>query len=322
MISKEKLDKFMKINNKDRILLIISVVVFIFIFSMTTAPIGFESGKIITIEKGDSILEAAETLKEHHIIRSRTLFSALVILSRESVIEGDYFFHRPINIFQTINRISSGSYNIPTKQVFFYEGMTVEQMAYRLKEEFPNIDINTFLELTEGKEGYLFPDTYKFPQNITAETAAEIMMDNFNKQIEEHSDVIDQSQYSLEEIIIMASIVEREADATSRQEVADILWGRIEIGMALQVDAPFVYVKGKGSFDLTKDDLKEDDPYNTYVNTGLTPTPISNPGIESILAAASPKETPYLYFLTGRDGNMYYAETFEGHKRNRELYLN
>jgi UPF0755 protein len=321
-MNSEKLNKFIRVNNRDRVLLIFSIIIFIFIFSTTTAPVDFESGKIITIEKGDSILGAAETLKENNIIRSKSLFSTLVIISGESVIEGDYFFHKPINVFQTISRISSGSYNIPTKQVIFYEGMTVNQIAERMKEQFPNFDATTFLELTKDKEGYLFPDTYKFPQNVTAETAAKAMLDNFNKQIEKHSEIIKSSGFSLEEIIIMASIVEREATHDSRQEVADILWGRIEAGMALQVDAPFVYTKGKGSFDLTKDDLAEEDPYNTYVNTGLTPTPISNPGIESILAAAQPKETPYVFFLTGADGKMYYAKNFEEHKRNRVLYLN
>lgn len=120
----------------------------------------------------------------------------------------------------------------------------------------------------------------------------------------------------------MASIIEGEADKDSKQAVSNILWKRIKLDMALQVDAPFVYSIGKGTFDLSNGDLKDkENPYNTYVNKGLPPTPISNPGLESLKAAATPAETPYLYFLTGHDGNMYYAETFEGHKKNRKLHL-
>jgi UPF0755 protein len=320
--SLEKLQEFTKIRDRSRFWIILTMFLFIFILTMTAPPANFQSGKIITIEKGDSIVKASNILKDNDIIQSRTMFSTLIILTGNHVIEGDYFFHKPINIFEVMNRISSGSYNIPTKQIVFYEGMTSVQIANSLKEIFPSVDATKFLELAEGKEGYLFPDTYIFPQNVTAETVFENMINNFEKQIEEHSGIIESSPFSLEEIVIMASIVEREATHDTRQEVADVLWKRIEIGMALQVDAPFVYTLGKGSFDLTKAELAdENDPYNTYVNTGLTPTPIANPGIDSILAAAQPRDTEYLYFLTGYDGHMYFAEDFEGHKRNRELYL-
>ena len=120
----------------------------------------------------------------------------------------------------------------------------------------------------------------------------------------------------------MASIIEGEADSYSRQEVADILWKRIDEDMPLQVDATFVYSIGKSTFDLTLNDLRnEDNPYNSYVFRGLPPTPINNPGIKAIRSAARQNDTPYLFFLTGRDGNMYYASTFEAHKNNRRLYL-
>lgn len=308
--------------NKLSILIVVVLLFFMWALSLTTPPTNFGSGKIITIHEGESVKGAAEILKNADIIRSSSVFTTSILFSDGKVIAGDYFFHKPINVFKVINRISNGSYNIPTQQVFFYEGMTVEQMAIRLKDLLPNFDVITFLELAEKSEGYLFPDTYTFPQNISAENVIKAMRDNFNKQIEKHSEIIGSSKYSLDEIVIMASIVEREATSDSKQDVADILWNRIEIDMALQVDAPFVYVIGKGSADLTKEDLQEDNPYNTYVNKGLTPTAISNPGIEAILAAANPRETNRLFFLTGSDGKMYYAEDFEEHKRNKSLYLN
>ena len=92
--------------------------------------------------------------------------------------------------------------------------------------------------------------------------------------------------------------------------------------MPLQVDAVFPYINGKNTYTLTLDDLKIDSPYNTYKYKGLPVGPIANPGIEAIKAAVTPEESPYLYYLSDRNGNMYYAENFEEHKKNKRLYLN
>ncbi len=91
--------------------------------------------------------------------------------------------------------------------------------------------------------------------------------------------------------------------------------------MALQVDTAFIYVNGKTTEDLTLADLAIKSPYNTYVNRGLTPTPISNPGLDSIMAAITPIKTPYLYFLTDADGVMHYAATLKEHAANKQKYL-
>jgi UPF0755 protein len=91
--------------------------------------------------------------------------------------------------------------------------------------------------------------------------------------------------------------------------------------MPLQVDAAFVYVNGKNTFELTLDDLKIDSPYNTYLYAGLPPGPIANPGLNSIRAAVHPVSSQYVYFLTGKDGNMYYSRTFEEHVANKHKYL-
>ena len=127
----------------------------------------------------------------------------------------------------------------------------------------------------------------------------------------------------MNEVIIMASIIEDEANGTleSKRIVSGILWKRLRLEMPLQVDAPFQYYNGKNSYTLTKEDLKEDHEYNTYTNKGLPPTAITNPGIDSIRAAITPTKTDYLYFLSDKKGNMYYAKNFEEHKINRELYL-
>jgi len=276
---------------------------------------------MITIEKGETVKGAATILRENKIIRSSVLFNILIAVGGNHVVEGDYFFYTPINIFQVFNRVSSGSYEIPTQSVTLFEGMTSEQMTESLKEVFPNFDATGFLTLAEEKEGYLFPDTYEFPTNVSPEKVIETLEENFNLKVEENRETIEESKYSLEEIIIMASIIEKEASRDTIQEISNILWKRIEIGMPLQVDAPFVYAINKSTFELTLDDLKEDHEYNTYTNKGLTPTAISNPGLEAMLAAAHPEKTSHLYFLTGSNGVMYFATNFESHKRNKALYL-
>jgi UPF0755 protein len=120
----------------------------------------------------------------------------------------------------------------------------------------------------------------------------------------------------------MASILEGEARLLeTRRIVAGILWKRISLGMPLQVDTTFKYELGKTTFDLTTEDLKADSAYNSYTRLGLPPTPVSNPGIESILAAVTPIKTNYLYFLTDKKGEMHYATTHEGHVANKFKYL-
>ena len=120
----------------------------------------------------------------------------------------------------------------------------------------------------------------------------------------------------------MASLLEEEARQTpTRRTVAGILWKRLDLGMPLQVDATLRYLLGKSSHELTREDLEYDSPYNTYKDAGLPPGPISNPGLDAILAALRPVETAYLYFLTDSEGNIHYARTFEEHVANKAMYL-
>jgi UPF0755 protein len=310
------------LEHKRQVLILSAVIFLVGAISLIVSPRNFPIGKIISIKEGQGISSVGKMLENENIIRSSFVFNIVNIINNSHVIEGDYLFPKKINLFEVISKINKGSYEIPTVKITFYEGMNVKEMAEILEKNLLNFDANRFIEIAAPKEGYLFPDTYEFRRNVTPEKVVEILNENFNNQIKKNEDKLSESKYTLEEIVIMASIVEKEADLKNRQEVANILWGRYEIGMALQVDAPFVYYINKNSFELTIENLRDDHPYNTYTRTGLTQTPIGNPGIDTILASAFPKPTPYVYFLTGLDGNFYFAETFEQHKRNKELYLN
>jgi len=318
----QKIKLFLTVKKQIIIALVFLVLFSSFIFWISTPPKNFQSGFIVDIEEGETIKTVALKLKENNIIKSEIFFSVLIEMSRSHVVVGRYIFKNPENLFTIVRKIARGNYGSTMIQVTFFEGMTVKEMAKAIKYYFPNFNENEFIELARGKEGYLFPDTYKISDLMTPRQVIKILEDNFDNHIAEIDDLIKNSKYSLSEIIIMASIVEKEATADSRQEVANILWNRYENNFPLQVDAPFVYSIGRGTFSLTKEDLKSDDPFNTYINRGLVPSPISNPGLDSIKAAAQPQETKYFYFLTGKDGKMYYAKTFEEHKKNRLRYLN
>jgi UPF0755 protein len=149
-----------------------------------------------------------------------------------------------------------------------------------------------------------------------------ILKDNFNKKIDNLSNKIKSSGKTLKDIVIMASIIEKESNGDDdRVAISSILWKRIENKMPLQVDATFLFLIGKESSELTRADLGLKSPYNTYINKGLPPGPISNPGIETLTAAMSPVKTQYLFYLHDKDGVVHYAKTFEEHKKNKQKYL-
>lgn len=308
--------------SKKTIAALLFIVIVVLLLLSALSPRNFAPGTIVEVEKGESIRSVSSDLKNKNIIKSKTLFNLYIQLSRRSIIaSGEYLFDQPSSVFSVANRIKNANYGLPTTLVTLTEGMTNKEMAETLSKRFSKVSKDEFAQRTNSIEGYLFPDTYKFNSNVTVDEVVQALRVNFDKKIRSVNDVIKNSQYSLEQIIIMASIVEAESTAEGRQEVANILWKRYEMNMPLQVDAPFVYTIGKGTADLTIDDLKSDSLYNTYTRTGLTPTAIGNPGLDSIIAAANPQPTQNLYFLTGRDGKMYYAKSFEGHKQNRALYL-
>jgi UPF0755 protein len=289
---------------------------------LTSAPLSFKDETVATISRGDSVKSVAQKLKAQNIIQSKTVFTNIVILFNldSKIVAGDYIFKTDHSVFEVINRISKGEYGIEFKKITLIEGLTVIEMADILSKEFYNISKEEFIEKALPYEGYLFPDTYYFVENARSEEIIAKMRTTFDEKIAQEKEILT-SEKSLKDIVIMASIIEKEATTESMQEVSNILWHRIDITMPLQVDAGFVYERGKHTFELSLDDLREDSPYNTYVRYGLTPTPISNPGIQALKAAAFPEPTKNLYFLTGDDGEMYYAQTLKEHDANKEKYF-
>jgi len=285
-------------------------------------PLAYKEGTIATISKGQSIKSIAQDLKNKDLIQSEFIFTNLIIFFNldSKIVSGDYAFNTKSNAFEVIKRISSGDYQIRAKRITLIEGITVKEMAPIFASNFYNITEEDFITEALPSEGFLFPDTYYFPENVISIEVVQKLKSTFDEKVTDNKDILSSSK-SLRDIVIMASIIEKEATSESMQMVSDILWNRIKESMPLQVDAGFVYERDKHTFELSLEDLQTDSPYNTYTNRGLPPTAISNPGLQALTAAAFPEDTEYFYFLTGYDGNMYYGKTLKEHGNNREKYL-
>ncbi|MEK7514387.1 MAG: endolytic transglycosylase MltG [Patescibacteria group bacterium] len=285
-------------------------------------PEDFPVGDMATIEKGGTLSQITQEFKKAHIIRSSYLFKVFVVLFRgdRGVFAGDYFLEKPISVFTLALRVTSDDQRFTPITIIVPEGFTIFDIANLFEERFSKFDRERFLSL--APEGYLFPDTYLFLSTVRAEEVIAVMRENFYKKTESLGSLIASSTSPLEDIVSMASILEKEARTIeTRRIIAGILWKRLSIDMPLQVDVSFEYINGKNSYELTTDDLAIDSPYNSYKYKGLPPTPISNPGLSALTAALTPIKTPYLYFLSDRRGVMHYARNFEEHKENRALYL-
>jgi UPF0755 protein len=323
---RETIHTFVTSNTKREIILsLVFLLVWLFgvlNISLWMFPGSFPQKTTFEIKKGATLSEVASVLQENHYVHSNFWFKALVTAlgGSKGVVAGDYYFAKPEGVLQIASRVVRGEYGLVPLRVTIPEGLSNAQTAEILSEQFSLFDPKIFVKI--AKEGEMFPDTYFFLPNVSATSIMERMKGNFDEKIATLESDIASSTRTLPDILTMASIIENEAQLPEdRKIVSGILWKRIDIGMALQVDATFKYINGKTTFDLTLDDLGIDSPYNTYNRRGLPPTPISNPGLQSIKDAIYPEETNYLYFLSDAKGKMYYAEDFEGHQRNRELYL-
>ena len=291
---------------------------------LATAPARFPVGERIEIPVGSSLLQSARMLSRADAVRS-ALFLQILLIARSGEVgvkAGAYQFNEPLSAFAIARAITEGTHATPLRRLTIFEGLRNEEIDMLVSAQFHSIPKGAFIAAAEGKEGYLFPDTYHVPETLTAEQLVALMEETFAEKLAPLEEAIENSERAKSDLVIMASILEREADnGDSLPLVAGILWKRLALGMPLQVDASFSYLLGKTSVEVTQADLALDSPYNTYRYKGLPPTPLNNPGLVAIEAALFPAESPYLYYLTGRDGAFHYARTFTDHKKNKARYL-
>ena len=308
----------------DIVIVIIAIIFFLW-WIFLYPPGNFPRNSFASIEGGSSLTQIADYLKDKNFIKSKNAFliTAKVLNKDREIKFGDYFFEKPFSVIQLIDRLSSAEFGFNQVKVTVPDCSSAEEISEPFSQ-FENFDKDKFLIMVadQSLEGYLFPDTYFVMPNINTEGVIKILKKNFEKKISPLMADIEKSGHSLQEIIIMASLIEREVhDYEDRRIVAGILWNRLEIEMPLQIDAVFVYLLDKKSSELTMDDLKIDSPYNTYLYKGLPPGAICSPSFDAIEAVLNPIKTNYLYYLSDKNGYTYFAETFEEHKKNKAKYL-
>lgn len=288
-----------------------------------------------TVNKGDGLSKIALGLKEKGLINDTVYFRLIVYLSGYAgkLKAGGYYLSSLMSAGDIIQTLTKGSND---QWLTIVEGLRQEEIAQNLMKNGFVIDINKWnSEINTGElEGKLFPDSYLFPVNATQGAILSIINKNFKKKVEVglHGE-INKNSLNLNQVLILASIIEREArHDEDRAVVAGILLKRLENGWPLQVDAVLQYAvgtqkcQGKTECDwwpknLGKQDLQFKSPFNTYLYKGLPPWPISNPGLSSIKAVLNPVQTDYWYYISDQAGNMHYAKTDVEHSKNINKYL-
>lgn len=291
------------------------------------------AGQTFVVKKGESLSSVAFRLQDEGLIRSGAAFKLLGRMQDlEDKIQAGSFRLKPSqSLEEIIDFLTQGTQDI---WLTFPEGWRKEEFARRLASNLANFDQEEFLNLAANHEGELFPDTYLLPREASASAVFQFLENNFQKRFDE--DLVKQANQaglSQKEVLILASLVEREAKhGGDRALVAGILLKRLEANWPLQVDATLQYALAEKrclptSVDCdwwvtpTATDKKIDSPYNTYIYKGLPPTPICNPGLSAIEAVISPQDSEYWFYLSDLKGNMHYSQTVEEHNANIQEYL-
>lgn len=299
-----------------RLVLLFTLGFFVFfLYRWSVSPVSRNTTpQTFTIPSGQSATAIAARLKQAGLIKSRTMFKLLV--DRQDLTAklqaGDFQLSPSMDLTMIIKSLTHGSQDY---WVTFPEGLRVEEYAEKLAAK-SSINAADFILAAKPSEGRLFPDTYLIPQTASVTDIVTLLTGTFAQK----------SPTQDKTAIIIASLIEREAKhEADRAIVSSVLHNRLNLGMALQIDATVQYIIGKPANwwpnNLTRDQLQTASPFNTYLNPGLPPQPIANPGLSSLQAALNPASTDYLYYVSDSGGVNHYAATLEEHNANIDQYL-
>lgn len=289
----------------------------------------------IVVTDGEKLGSVSKSLKKEGLINYRGLFLLYSSLSDTEVVAGTYELNTSMDYHALLTAMSARSGARKTVNVTITEGYSMQQIFELLEEK----NVNTVEALTEAAanedydydflankekgdasrlEGYLFPDTYQFYSGGDAKTVINKMLRNFdNKMTDELRQTISDSGYTMDEIITIASLIEKETDGSDGTKISSVIRNRLknsgETAGYLQIDAALLYALGEHKEVLTDADKEIDSPYNLYKNKGLPPTPICNPGMSSIRSALYPDNTSYYFYALGEDGVHHFFKTYREH---------
>jgi len=308
------------------LLIVLFFVIGVFYIKNLLSPVSSDNKLVdFLIPKGTSVAQIGKKLEDMDLIKSSVAFKFIVQLtnSQNKIQAGEFQLSPSLSLTQILDSLKKGPKEI---WVTIPEGLRREEVSLKFAKTLGKDDIfvDEFLQLTTGKEGYLFPDTYLFPKSATATQIVNKMSSTFEKKVDDVTF----------EQVIMASLLERETFSDSEKPiVAGILYKRFENDWPLQVDATLQYardsVKCKNSISECKywepvypKDKEINSPFNTYKYQGLPPSPIASPGLSSIQAAINPEESDYWYYIHDDDGKIHFARTLQEHNENVAKYLN
>ncbi len=307
----------------------------------------------IEIPSGSSSTDIAKILEKNNIIKSASVFNIYTRINHESNFRAGYYLFSPsMDIDQIIHQLQTGGSDVAfgsSHPVTIREGVGIDQIAEAI-EKSTVYSADDFLELIQSKaflnqmldkypdllesamdakntkyvlEGYLYPATYDYYEDMDLETLVESMLAKTNSILKDDYAKIKEQGRTVQEILTIASLVEREAiHDEDRTRVAGVFYNRLEAEMPLQSDISVLYALNLHKEKVTLEDLKVDSPYNLYAHTGYGPGPFNSPSKASILAALNPQESKDLYFLADlKTGKVYFAETYQEHLENKAAYL-
>ena len=317
-------------------------------YSVSTSPVSKNEEEVkVTIEMGSSASDIANTLKEKNIIKSETAFKLYVKLNKVSDFQaGTYYLKQSMNLKEITEMLKTGILHDPNQITLTYlEGKHTRWLAEEIEETTNNSKEDVINLLKDEKyvdrliekywfltdeikdeniyyslEGYLFPDTYAIEnKDAKVEDIFEKMLNRMEEILDEYKDEIENSEYSVHEILTIASIIEMESMSNEgRKDVSSVIYNRLNSGMAIQSDVTTYYAVqvDMGDRDLYQRELDTYNPYNTRgpnMEGKLPIGPISSVSKNSIEAALRPSNTDYIFFVADKNGKLYFTKTVSEH---------
>ena len=308
-----------------------------FSFELYLAPKTIPQKIFFVVEEGTGVQGIARKLKDEGIIKKTWpfLLGYRLYFSSKSLKAGEYEFDLPLSTKKVLNMLSEGK--VYLHPITIPEGLTRREIGQHLasleiitEEDFLEMSSKTDIiasldSQAENLEGYLFPETYNFTKGTPAETIISAIVSQFKEVFSaEWLRRAAEIKMTPREVVTLASLIEKETSIPEERElVSAVFHNRLRIGMKLDCDPTIIYaMKEQGIYKglLLKKHLKFNSPYNTYLNRGLPPGPICNPGKPSLEAALYPSEEKYLYFVSKNDGSHVFSRTFTEHQREVRKY--
>lgn len=342
-----------KLKKKFKIILVLVAILLIGIATLLgtycyfKSPVSNDKKEVsIVIENGSTISDIAALLKKEGLIKNENFFKLYVKLKKVSnVYAAKYYFSPSMNLDEIINTLNEGGYNENEISITFKEGINMRGIAKLIKENTSNSEDDVYKKLKDEKylnsiiekywfltddiknskiyyslEGYLFPDTYRFnSKDVTVEEIFNKMLDQMEKELNKYKKQIENSKYSVHELITLASITQSEGyNEDDFKNIASVFYNRLKTGMALGSCVTSYYgVKKDMTDELLQKDIDASNPYNTRGNNPVKMPigPISMPGAKALDATLDPIETSYYFFVSDKNNKLYFTKTLNEHER-------